>query len=527
MAGPAVSDVLQQVMGPLIFAGAVFLFVIAAGAWIMPGAGRPIEFTRSEVQFLFQAPVTRRQLLHYKLLRGQLGSLLSSAVATIFLRPSSFAAAWMFFLGLWILFAILRLHFMGVVLRRQSLAQHGRIGVAQNWLPLLIVGSAALVLIGTVAADWPRLSAMSSPGDVFTELRALGSSGLARWVLWPFAALVALPLSSSAGSFFRILPVVLLLAAANYLWVLRGDASFEEASAADAEHRAARRAAPRPVRRNVKVTPFSLALDGRPETAILWKNLVLLGRYASLRTLIRFVPVVVAIAIVLSRAPDGGGMRALVGTISLSAVAMAILIGPQLMRNDFRQDLAALAVLKTWPVRGAALVRGELLAPALGLSVLTWLLILIAALFIDRDSISSSVLTIGPRTVPQFAVAAAVVAPGLITVQLVLQNALAIVFPSWVAVGASRARGVDAMGQRLLMMGAIAVTVVLALLPAALVAGVIGFLLGSVMPGARAMIVLVPAVVVAVVLFAECWVASEILGHLFDRTDVSAIEAVE
>ena len=49
----------------------VVLFLVVALAWLVPGKRGAIEFTRSEVQFLFTAPVTRRQLIHYKLLRGQ------------------------------------------------------------------------------------------------------------------------------------------------------------------------------------------------------------------------------------------------------------------------------------------------------------------------------------------------------------------------------------------------------------------------------------------------------------------------
>lgn len=522
---PTPLDVFERIGDSLQFVGTVFLFVIAATAWITPH-GRPIEFTRSEVQFLFQAPVSRRQLLHYKLLRGQLGILVGSAVATVFLRPSSLAAAWTFLVGMWVLFAVVRLHLTGVALRRQSVAQHGRSGVARNWLSLTIVTAAVLVLAGTAAADWSRLSEMTWAGQVFEELRSIWERGAAAWVLWPFAVLLRLPLSGNAEGFFRALPPVLLLLAANYVWVLRADMAFEEASAADAERRAASRAAPRP-HRSSKTAPFALSLAGRPETAILWKNLILLGRYATLRVLLRFVPVIVVLAVALSQA-GRGGVGALVGTIGLAAVFMAVLIGPQIVRNDFRQDLASMAVLKTWPVRGAALVRGELLAPALALSVVTWMLILITAVFLDGQNISGrSFVVVGRGAVPQFAIATALLAPPLITAQLVLQNGLAILFPAWVAVGASRARGIDAMGQRLLMMAGVVLTLVLALLPAALAAGAVGLLLHLVVPAVRELMVVVPAAVAAAVMFVECWIAAELLGRAFDRTDISAVEAVE
>ena len=42
------------------------------------------------------------------------------------------------------------------------------------------------------------------------------------------------------------------------------------------------------------------------------------------------------------------------------------------------QDLARLAILKTWPIRGSALMRGEILAPAVVLTVVVWLLMITA-----------------------------------------------------------------------------------------------------------------------------------------------------
>jgi hypothetical protein len=46
-------------------------------------------------------------------------------------------------------------------------------------------------------------------------------------------------------------------------------------------------------------------------------------------------------------------------------------------------------------------------------------------------------------------------------------------------------------------------------------------------PRAGALLVLGPSLVGTLVLLAECWVAVEALGRLFDRTDVASIDAVE
>src|SRR5262249_32146200 len=120
-------------------------------------------------------------------------------------------------------------------------------------------------------------------------------------------------------------------------------------------------------------TPFTLALAGRVEPALLWKNLILLGRYASLRLLLILLPMVIIVGLVVS---ESGTHAELMETLAIFCVvfaAMTTLMGPMVIRNDLRQDLAHLALLKAWPVRGAAIVRGEVLAPLVVLTVLAWL----------------------------------------------------------------------------------------------------------------------------------------------------------
>jgi hypothetical protein len=106
----------------------------------------------------------------------------------------------------------------------------------------------------------------------------------------------------------------------------------------------------------------------------------------------------------------------------------------------------------------------------------------------------------------------------------VLQNAIAVILPAWAGLGSSRARGIDAMGQRILLTFGTLVGLAVGLIPAVLIGGGIGVTLYAVTE--RVMIV-IPAILAAAVILAECWVATELLGLLIDRMDVSAIEAEE
>jgi hypothetical protein len=514
---------IAAVAGPMQFVGSLFLLAAATVAWVWPGSGQPLAFSRAEVQFLFPAPVTRRELVHFKLLRSQLGILIGSAIATLVLRPGSLASGWTLMAGLWVMLMAVRLHLMGVALRRASLAAHGASGLVRQWLPLGVVLGALGVLVAAVAGDWQTLASLPGAGDVFTELQRLGSRGAAGAVLWPFRAFARLPLSASVAEFWSALPAALALLALNYVWVLQSDAAFEEASAEHAEKRATARRAPHAVVRGTASTPFTLAAEGPPETAILWKNLILVGRYVSLRTLLRLLPIIIIFGLI-AQGQGGRGVASFLAAICLPLAAFTVLLGPQMMRNDLRQDLANLALLKTWPVRGAALIRGEILAPTVVVTVVAWLFILLGALMTPRQAPTGGVVAVLMANRASFATAAAILAPAIIVSQIVVQNALAVLFPAWVTVGASRSRGIDAMGQRLLMMAGILITLAVSLLPGALIAGVVAVV---VYWATGVTLIILPAIILALVVVGECWLAVEGLGRVLERTDVSAIDAAE
>ena len=69
--------------------------------------------------------------------------------------------------------------------------------------------------------------------------------------------------------------------------------------------------------------------------------------------------------------------------------------------------------------------------------------------------LSGTILTHGRASAGGFGggVALAILAPALVFAQLTIHNAVALMFPAWVPLGNQRPRGLDAMGQRLIMLG--------------------------------------------------------------------------
>jgi ABC-2 type transport system permease protein len=502
-------------------AGSLMVFLAAALAWVLPGSRKPaLDFTRADVQWLFPAPLTRRELILYRVLSSQPALLASSLFLTLLMGPATLAAAGIFFAGIWLLESTLAAHLNGVSLSRRSLGAHGLAGLARQWAPLAIVSVAAVVLIATVAAGWPRLVETNSAKAAAEELQRLLSGGAAGAVLWPCRALVRVPLATSLAEFAAALPAALILLVLNLVWVIRSDAAFEEASAERAEKHAKKVAA---MRRNAVIlrpshrrgTPFTLSPTGRAEIAFLWKNLILLRRQSRAMLVGAVLPLAVMAGVFA--AVGRGRWSDMAAIACIAAVPMLLLTGPLAMRNDFRQDLAHLTTLKTWPVRGAAIVRGELLAPALTLSVATAVLLTAAAMLVSRDVLDQ---LIGPAAsrVP-WAVSAILIASGIAATQLVVQNAFALTFPAWTSVGDARP-GVEVMGQNMVLMVASMLAFVLAVVPAVSTAAVAAF---AVRLATGAIPVVVPAVAGTLVLFAQCAIAVQILGRVLERTDPTAV----
>jgi hypothetical protein len=108
--------------------------------------------------------------------------------------------------------------------------------------------------------------------------------------------------------------------------------------------------------------------------------------------------------------------------------------------------------------------------------------------------------------------------------QLMVHNAVAILFPAWVPLGNQRPRGLDAMGQRLIMLGGTWLLLVLMALPGALAGAIVWFALGRFVGPAM----LVPAAVVcAAIIGIEVLLATEMCGPMYERLDLTAVERAE
>jgi len=519
-------DLIERYHDGLVAVGAVAFLLLMTLVWVWPGQRKlRLGFSRADVQFLFTAPIARADLIRYKVIRSQLGVVLGAAIMTLFFRPGTFISGWVFWLGMTVVLATVNVHVMGVSLALQpDEATAGRRSRAR-WPRLVLLGSCAVVLSAVASAIRADGQGGVDASVSFGHVSQVLSAGVPALVLWPWRALVNLPLSTGPGDFARHLPAALVLLVLNYVWVVRTRVPFEEAAAEMAERRTDALAGPAPkARRAAKGgrSPFRLAPVGRPEPALLWKNLLMLGRYVSVLLIVRIALLLVVVSVLASRSGRGEGAMTVIAGFAFVAAFIATLFGPQIVRNDLRQDLAYLETLKQWPIRGAEIVRGEVLTPTVLLTGVVWFAVALATALGRSWRVDGASLVVGGAW--SWAVAAMLVAAGLVLAQVIAHNAVAVAFPAWARIGGARAQGIDVMGQRLLMLAAMVLVLAVAALPAAFAGGLVG---GAAYALTGTVPVLAVGIPAAVTLFAEGLVATEALGSLLDRTDVTAIDLRE
>jgi len=103
---------------------------VVLSTWIFGRAETPFTFQLAETDFLFTAPLTRRQVIQFRLLRTQLPLLMSALFSVLlFSRGHVNAALPLKVAALWLLYLTLQLHYAGAALLRGSLTQQGWTGV--------------------------------------------------------------------------------------------------------------------------------------------------------------------------------------------------------------------------------------------------------------------------------------------------------------------------------------------------------------------------------------------------------------
>lgn len=512
-------------LSSLEIAAALLVLAFLLFKWIFPSDRAALSFTETEVNFLFPAPVSRRTLIHFKLLKAQAGILLTTLLlAFLSNRFGKEGNAWLHIAGWWLLFSTLSLHTIGASFARTRLLDHGITHGKRRAIILLALAIAVggILLWARQRLAPPTEAELADPKALWGYVRQVLTSGPAFYILFPFRLLVRPFLAQDVSSFLATFGPALAFLVAHYLWVIRSDVAFEEASVDLARKRAELIAAAKggnlqPAQRKARREPFALNPLGSPAMAFLWKNLIAAGSMFTLRLWIILAFAFGLPAVIFSLNSRGTAGPPIVGMLLAMGLFWSLLAGPQILRQDFRQDLHLADVLKTYPLAGWRMVLGQLLAPALILAGVQWLLLLVAVIAVTHGP-EGMVLPISTRL--SVGAGAAMILPMLGFASLLIPNAAVLLFPSWFQSGPERTHGLEATGQRLIVALAQLLVFLLTLLPAAATFALIFFLLQFAVGWTIA--TPIACLASALMLAAETTLGIFALGKVFDRFDLSS-----
>lgn len=512
--------------------------LVFVGRWWLFETGTPVlAFAPAEVQFLFAAPLRRRDLLLYKLLTAQIQLLVSAlviSVVTIRIDPEMPAGLRM--AGAWVFLVTLYLHHLGASLVRVGVGQTSP-SRKRPVFAAVVAGAVAVVMVIGLVTAWPARTDSAGVGGIFDALGTVLRSPLVGAVLLPFRIALAPLFATSPEAWSRALVFAVPLLAVHYIWVLRIDVPFEEA-AADASAALADRirlmrrrlmsGAPLQTKPGQPGHPrrawFRLRSTGQPAVAIIWKNTIALQR-GGWRTVWMTAAFIVAVATIVM-----AGQRSMTGSPALALAAglaslawMLAFLGPVAFQNDLRRDVAYLALLRTYPLSGVRIVAASIASTVLPLAITQLSLVVIACLVCPPEIEHRPILASARASV---FVISAIVLPALDATSATIGNAMALLFPTARALGtAVGGAGAEGVGQILLTR----------------IASLIGAMLAFVMPTgvavlaswvARHFVPAAPATLFAIVAFAlgyagQLSLMMRFTGRVFERTDAVTVSAVD
>ena len=496
----------------------VVVLLLMILAWALPGDSGGLEFSDAEIAFLFPAPLRRRDILLYKILRAQPQAMFSALIMTVL--------GWWrqgLFIGVWATISVLSVYFTMVSLGRARLRLAGIGFIARLIGVAVIVGG--LYWLAMYEMRTLSFAGLKDAKAVFQVLGGMGGvfhQPLIRAILFipHILASAAIP-SSLAGLAVSVIAAIALGVAFFYI-AAAINVSFEEASIAVSQKKALRQTRQRGQRSGSFVmfrrapAPFRLGETGPVGVAIVWKNLIALMRTSIAWVVIFAAMMAVMLGIALwSREPVS---FTTIGVMLLCFAGAFPLISPNIFANDLRLDMSRLEVLKSYPISGEILVAAEIAAPLAVISILEMLFATSGSVMIGMAG-EASRFTHFVAT-PQFIVAVLLLTLPVCAVQLLIRNAVPVLFPAWAMRSKDEPRGFVATGQRLVTLAGNLIVLVVALIPAAIVFLPSLWVAHRFFAGNAAFVAIATMPAVAV-LAAEVWMGVKALGAQFETIDVS------
>lgn len=352
----------------------VVILLIAVSNIIFSRPDVGIVFAPAEVGLLFPAPVSRRQLLVYRIICQLLAASAASVLFSFFVWRH---AGWWItaflttFLGMWLLQIVqMAVAMLAAYVQQQTFRR------LKRWTILAIVICVGLALGSTLTGQAgngeagliARLS-QHPLGQILTwPLRPFGNL-LASERLWPDAALWF----SVVLGFNLSLTSLLVSVECNFL-----ERSLQATERLSARLRRVRSGIFASSRRGGIYRSFRLSPRWRMAGVgpMWWKQCI--GGIRSAKGIVRML-LVFGIALMLPVLMSSQNAGLTQQAVSLLGV-MSIVFLPQMLRMDFRGDVDRIETLRTLPIPDWSIVVGQLCTPVMMASIIQWTVLGIVAL---------------------------------------------------------------------------------------------------------------------------------------------------
>jgi len=502
-------DLMVDILGLVVLAMMVL-------AWALPQDSGGLQFSEAEIAHLFPAPLRRRDLLLYKIIRAQPQALGSAIAFFIF----GWRRSWL--IGVWAAVSVLSIYFIFVALGRARLKL-----MHIGFIARLVIVSVLLTAVANFAIKDIIKRHPIRKTATYADVRSLidkpfrtGALNAALFVPRLFSGAAVAPTPATLAT------SVAGLAGLGFLFFIlaaRMNVSFEEASIVSSAKRAARIERMRSRRSGTpeisvrRFGPlFRLAETGPAEVAIFWKNVI-----ALVRTGFGIIVLLLALTVLLIGAAIWTHEQTAYAVIGMLFIFMASffpIAAPQIFANDLRLDLARSEVLKSYPVVGDRLVAAELAAPLFAIGALDALFAVCGSVLIRLGERSGKLANF--LATPQFIVTVLILTLPVCAVLLLIRNAMPLYFPAWTIRPADDPRSFVTIGQRIVVLLANLLGLGIAMIPAALVFLPSLWIAWKFFSG-NAIFVAVATFPAAGVIVAEVWLGIKALGARFDAMDVS------
>lgn len=517
---------LPQLLEP-IAAFVLLGFVILC--WLLPSGRASLLFSEAEVAFLFPAPVSRRSLIHYKLLKSQLGILITSLILSLISRRWDVLGGnlLMHAIGWWLIFSFGSLHGIAASFTCERLFEVGVNAKRRRIIAFAGVAVTAFVVVSWIRSHLPGLEAtdLVDATSILGFIKKVLEAPPLGWFILPFRWVVRPFLAQDLAAFVQALGPIALIIALQYLWVIRSNVAFEESSLNAAQKRAETVAAlrsgewrTRSASKNARPEPFRLRPSGPPAPALLWNNLIAVGPRYYARPWAVAAIVLIGLERWLVSHSEYQPFIQLSFIFTAIIASYALLLGPLLVRRGSQRLMQRLDTMKAYPLRGSQIIFGELLSPIVLLSAAEWIALGIMAIALSHGAIHMK--DVPTEVIVASAIGAGLVIPPIVGLMFGLNYLGILYFPAWMPT-ATQGAGVERMGQGLIFMFAYLVMMIACVAPAATIA-LVAVLLTKLLADALVLGIFLAAILAAVVLAGELYAFIWFLGRRYEAFDLTA-----